>query len=166
MKILYVITKSDWGGAQKYVYDLATNFSTLGHEVAVSFGGKGEMYTKLALHENITLYPLNSLQRDISLRKEIFSLYELYCVYKKYQPDVIHLNSSKVAGLGALIGRFCRIKNIIVTIHGAPFREERGSVNILIIRFLTWVSCMLAHKVVAVSQKDEFDFDQDPRIKN
>ncbi len=24
MKILYVITKANWGGAQRYVYDLAT----------------------------------------------------------------------------------------------------------------------------------------------
>ena len=26
-KIFYVITKSNWGGAQKYVYDLATGLS-------------------------------------------------------------------------------------------------------------------------------------------
>ncbi len=165
MKILYVITKSDWGGAQKYVYDLATNFKTLGHTVAVSFGGKGEMYTQLLKHEDIKLYPIVSLQRDISFKKEIGALVELYHVYKDFKPDVVHLNSSKVAGLGALIGRMCGIKNIIVTIHGAPFREDRNMLSIFAIRFLTWASCMLAHKVIAVSQKDEFDLARLPFVR-
>lgn len=166
MKILYVITKSDWGGAQKYVYDLATKFNSLGNDVGVCFGGTGEMYTRLLSHEKVKLYPVQSLARDISIKKEILSLYELYRVYKDYRPDVIHLNSSKVAGLGALIGRICSIKKIIVTIHGAPFREDRNSISVLVIRLITWISCMLAHKVIAVSQKDEFDLARLPFIKN
>lgn len=165
MKILYVITKSDWGGAQKYVYDLATNFRSLGNEVAVCFGGKGQMYSKLLEHDDIKLYPLETLQRDISITKELTSLYELYKVFKENKPDTLHLNSSKVAGLGALIGRVCGIKNIVVTIHGAPFREDRNYFSIFVIRAITWVSCLLAHRVIAVSQKDEFDLARLPFVR-
>jgi glycosyltransferase involved in cell wall biosynthesis len=165
MKILYVVTKSDWGGAQKYVYDLATSFKSLGNEIAVSFGGRGGMYDRLLEHSDITLYPLESLQRDISLKKELYSLFELYRVFKDAKPDIVHLNSSKVAGLGALIGRMCGIKNIVVTIHGAPFREDRNLLSIFIIRSITWFSCMLAHKVIAVSQKDEFDLARLPFLR-
>ena len=46
-KVLYVITKSNWGGAQKYVYDLATSLPKEQFEVAVALGGTGELEKKL-----------------------------------------------------------------------------------------------------------------------
>lgn len=36
-KILYLITQSEYGGAQRYVFDLANNLKT-DYEVAVAFG--------------------------------------------------------------------------------------------------------------------------------
>ncbi len=41
MKIIYGITKSNMGGAQRYVLDLAIEAKALGHDVAVICGGKG-----------------------------------------------------------------------------------------------------------------------------
>ena len=35
MKVLYGITKSNFGGAQRYVFDLAVEAQESGHEVAV-----------------------------------------------------------------------------------------------------------------------------------
>ena len=35
-KILFIITKSNWGGAQRYVYDLATSLPKEKYEVAVA----------------------------------------------------------------------------------------------------------------------------------
>ena len=41
-KILYVITKSNYGGAQRYVFDLATSLPEDQFEVQVALGGTGE----------------------------------------------------------------------------------------------------------------------------
>jgi len=46
-KILYVITKSNFGGAQRQVFDLATGLSKEKFEVAVALGGKGLLKEKL-----------------------------------------------------------------------------------------------------------------------
>src|SRR3989344_5655297 len=46
-KILFVITKSNWGGAQRYVYDLATSLPKEEFEVVVTFGQKGQLAEKL-----------------------------------------------------------------------------------------------------------------------
>lgn len=35
LKILYIITKSNWGGAQKYVFELAIQARKAGNEVVV-----------------------------------------------------------------------------------------------------------------------------------
>jgi len=47
MKIVYVITKANWGGAQKYVYELAIAAKSAGNEVAVAYGEPGVLVQKL-----------------------------------------------------------------------------------------------------------------------
>jgi len=52
MKILYLITKSNWGGAQTYVYDLATSLGdrvtkSSEFEMVVAVGGNGPLIEKL-----------------------------------------------------------------------------------------------------------------------
>ena len=46
-KVLFLITKSNWGGAQRYVFDLATNLDPEQFEVVVALGGNGELASKL-----------------------------------------------------------------------------------------------------------------------
>lgn len=159
MKILYLITKSNWGGAQKYVYDLATSFSARKCDVAVAFGGHGELSEKLE-SASIRTIALDSLVRDISFKKELQSSLELYRILKKEHPDVLHLNSSKAGGLGAFLGRLAGIRCIVFTVHGAPFREDRMFLVRGLMYFFTWLTCMLSHKVIAVSRRDAHDVGQ------
>ena len=156
MKILYLITKSNWGGAQRYVYDLATAFAVKGHDVTVAYGGSGELAKRL-LEANVKTIALDSLGRDIKISQEIKSLKVLYSVLKREKPDIIHLNSSKAAGLGAFLGRLLGVKHIIFTVHGAPFREDRGRLATWFIYFFTWVTCLLSHTIITVSKQDEAD---------
>ena len=113
-KVTYVITKSNWGGAQRYVFDLATNLPKEQFEVAVALGGDGLLAKKLQ-ERNTSIYRSISLGRDISIGKDIRSFFELYRLFKKERPDVVHLNSSKAGGIGALAARVAGIKKIIFT---------------------------------------------------
>ena len=52
-KILYVITQGEWGGAQRYVFDLATNLPPE-FEVTVAVGepkGKRDLQNKLTMNK-------------------------------------------------------------------------------------------------------------------
>ena len=64
-KILFLITKATWGGAQKYVYDLATNLPKEKFEVIVAYGEKGKLAEDLA-RAGVTTYQAPSLRRDVS----------------------------------------------------------------------------------------------------
>lgn len=165
MKILYLITKSNWGGAQKYVFDLATFFKDKGDEVVVAFGSDGILSERLK-EKNIRTIKINSLTRDVGLFREFKSLEEIFDLIKKEKPDVVHLNSSKVSLLGGFIGRALKVKKIIFTAHGFPFREERPFWQILIIKFLTWVTILLSHKTICVSEKDFKDVEDWLFVKN
>jgi len=153
MKILYFITKSNWGGAQKYVFDLATYFKDKDYEVVVAFGGDGILAERLK-EKKIHTITINNLTRDVGLFQELRSLEEIKNIIEKEKPDIIHLNSSKVSLLGAFMGRVLKVKKVIFTAHGFPFREERPLFEILIIKFLTWLTIFLSHKTICVSEKD------------
>ena len=134
MKILYLITKSNWGGAQRYVYDLASTFAARGHEIIVATGGNGELVSRLSTTP-VRIHAVSHLVRDVSFKEEYYALKELYSCIKKEKPDIVHLNSSKAAGLGALIGRFLSVPCIVFTVHGAPFREDRSYIKRRLIYF-------------------------------
>ena len=152
-KILFVITKSNWGGAQRYVYDLATALPKDAFEVAVALGGTGELQQKLQ-KAGIPVIPLSSVQRDISLGRDLRGFFSLYTTIRSYAPDVVHLNSSKAGGLGALAARLCGVPCIIFTAHGWPFAEKRNIVWRLFALLGSWATALLSHIVIVVSEHD------------
>src|SRR5690348_6940862 len=106
-KILYVITKSNWGGAQRYVFDLATHLPA-GYEPVVALGGTGGAGAGTGLlaeklkAAGIRVVYVQAFMRDISVTKDLGALAELTRLFKKERPDAVHLNSSKAGGVGAL----------------------------------------------------------------
>ncbi|HVT74958.1 MAG TPA: glycosyltransferase family 4 protein [Candidatus Paceibacterota bacterium] len=155
-KILYVITKSNWGGAQKYVYDLASSLPSDAFEPVVAFGGSGLLADKLAT-AGIRTISIDSLQRDMSVFTDAKSLFRLVSLFRAEKPDVVHVNSSKVGGLGAFVARIVGVPNIIFTCHGWPWNEERSLASLWIIRFFSWLTVLFAHRTITVSERDWSD---------
>lgn len=152
-KILFIITKSNWGGAQRYVFDLATSLPGEKYEVAVAFGGKGVLKEKLE-HVGIRTFEIKSFERDINIIKEARSMFELTSIIDVFEPDVLHLNSSKAGGSGAFVGRLMGVPQIIFTAHGWPFYENRNSVWRILAWFFSYLTTLLSHKVIVVSKHD------------
>lgn len=154
MKILYIITKSNWGGAQRHVFDLSTNMKENGHEVWVALGGEGLLKKKLE-EAGIYTFSIADLGRDIDLNKDAGSFKEIYTVIKNKRPDIIHLHSPKAAGLGSLAGRLLRVKKIITTVHGWSFNEDRSFYQKISIAFFSWLTMLLSHITIVISEKEK-----------
>ena len=75
-KILYIITKSNWGGAQRNVFDLATNIPGDKFEVLVAVGGNGPLVEKLN-QKNIKTISINGLGRDIKFFSDIKAFFSI-----------------------------------------------------------------------------------------
>lgn len=152
MKIIYGITKSNFGGAQRYVFDLALAAKATGHDVAVLAGGEGALVEKLKSH-NIRVITLPSLKRDISLVDEFKSLHFIFRTLFEERPDVFHTNSSKMGGIGNFAARLAGVKRIIFTGHGWAFNEPRPWLQKQIIKVFVWLTICLSHKTICVSEK-------------
>lgn len=152
-RILYVITKANWGGAQRYVYDLATATKEAGNEVAVAVGGTGLFSEKLRL-ASVPIFPLAGVQRDLSITKDVGGFFALYRTIRTFRPDVIHLNSSKAGGLGSLAARLLGVRKIIFTAHGWPFMERRNMFWRAFVWLSSWATALLAHDVIVISTSE------------
>ncbi|MEK7461931.1 MAG: glycosyltransferase family 4 protein [Patescibacteria group bacterium] len=165
MKILYGITKSNFGGAQRYVLDMAVAMKKQGHNVAVLCGGDGPLVHKLN-GEKIRVIIIPGFGRDMDLLNDAPRLWFIIKTIWREKPDVFHINSAKMGGAGIFTGRLLGIHRIIFTAHGWAFNEPRAWWQRILIKFFTWVTILFAHKTICVSEKTKKDVERWPFIKD
>lgn len=153
-KILYIITKGTWGGAQTYVSNLIHDQVKRKNEIYLVTGSTGKLTTdvqKILPAENI--YIVNSLENKIGVNL-LNATHNVRKIIKKINPDIIHLNST-VAGL---VGRLANIginNKIIYTVHGSSFTPGLSKKRIVAGMFLEKVLLPLTDDIIFVSN---FDF--------
>jgi glycosyltransferase involved in cell wall biosynthesis len=112
MKILYVITLANFGGAQNIVKDIA-NHLCADDDIIIATGEEGPMLK--AIDDHVKKIVLKHLGRSIHPLKDIRAFFELRKLYRKEKPDLVHLFSSKGLVLGSLV---FPSKRIIWSING------------------------------------------------
>lgn len=157
MKILQVITRSELGGAQTVVVQLANRLSDEHDVVLVAGEGDGKMWEMVS--PRVTCVRSRYLQRALSPVKDIRAALELRRIYRKYRPDVVHLHSSKAGTLGRLV---FPTKKVVYTVHGFD------SIRLAFRKFMP-VERILQHAcsaIVAVSNYDEKNLHNEGIIHN
>jgi len=157
-KVLFLITKSSWGGAQRYVFDLATNINPEEYDPVVAVGGKDELYDTLR-QAGLRVISIKDLGRDVSLLKDLMASVRIAHLLIKERPHVLHVNSSKVGVFGTLLGRLLFLPRVIFTSHGWAFNEERPVWQKRVIKFLQWLTVFFSHTTIVVSSGLKKDMD-------
>jgi len=157
-KVLYIGTKSNWGGAQRYVYDLAMNLPRDRFEAVVAAGGDGMLFDMLN-SAGIRTIPIPGMSRDIHIYSELSALRQLVSIIRKEQPDAVHLNSSKAGGLGAVAARIASWGTgnrplIVFTVHGWGFHEDRSALWRAAIYVVSWISSLFQDKIILLDTTD------------
>jgi len=158
MKILYLITKSEAGGAQTHILQLSKALSKKGNSVVImSFPGgwlEGE-----AEKIGVKFYDNKYFSNNLNLFFIIKSMKRIQEVINDFQPDLISCHST-IAGL---LGRAV-IRNKIPTIftaHGWGFTQGTSSARARIIVLLEKIASNFCSKIICVS-----NFDKKIAIKN
>lgn len=158
-KILYIITKSVWGGAQRYVYDLATHMPKEKFDIAVAAGGNGILFKKLHA-AGIKTISIHSLDRDVHFTKDLHTCAELLRILFSERPDIIHLNSSKIGALGSCVAFLYKLimlnflPRVIFTVHGWAFHEDRSSLSRALIRAISRCASFFQNYIIIISSSD------------
>lgn len=158
-KILYVITQSEFGGAQRYVLDLASNLPKDQYETAIACGEDtagqaGNDLTARARKRGIQTHTLTSVGRSINPFVDAAGFFELLKLFRAERPDVVHLNSSKIGILGGLAAKVARVPKTVFTAHGLVFHEPLPAWRKTLYRLLEQSARPFRDVIIAVSNAD------------
>lgn len=168
-RILFIITKAEWGGAQRFLFELATHLDKDSFEITVTAGEKGELLDKLNNKGFKTLI-LKHLSNRFGFNS-FAAIFEIFALVRKTKPDILYLSSSTAGFVGAFSGWLARLAGIIRGRTGTPkiiyriggwaFKEPRGKFAKLVFLWAEKISAPLKNIIIVNSE-----FDRQLAIKN
>ena len=153
-RILFLVTTSEWGGVQNFIFTLAQEMMRRGFELLVAAGGDGELGQRCA-EVRIPYLKLKTMRREISLFRDLAALHEIREVIKQFKPTAVHLNSSKMGVIGAWAANLEKAPRIVYRIGGWAFLEQTGWLKH---KIYLWSEILTAAKkdiIVTVHPADE-----------
>lgn len=150
-KLLYMITKANWGGAQKYVFELATNtLIRKDYTVSVLTGSSGELCDKLR-SKGVKTNTLE-VKNSINPFSTIFEIKKMVSFLKKEAPTIIHINSSKMALIASIAGKLAGVPHIVFTAHNWTFTERRPLYVRIPLHLAFYLVVYLADSTICVAE--------------
>lgn len=120
IKVLH-ITQATIGGTLEYLKLFFNNIDKNNYEVALicpSYGPMKEEIEKLGIKVYVV-----EMSREINVKNDIRSFFELKKMIKKLNPDIVHLHSSKAGVLGKLAS-YLNKKPCVYNAHGWAFSMD------------------------------------------
>ena len=151
MRILYVITRSEIGGAQRHVLDLLNHFHHL-YEIALVVGDEGYLAEEARML-GIKVWICKNLVQPIDFLEDLRAFSELRAVLKRFKPDLVHAHSTK-AGLIARIAAKFEGTPSIFTAHGWAFTEGTSNLNRILAAPTEWFLAKITSHIICVSEYD------------
>ncbi|MFA6428748.1 MAG: glycosyltransferase [Candidatus Buchananbacteria bacterium] len=155
-KILYLITQDEFGGAQYYLLILAKNLKD-SYNITIAAGDQTTTNGLLnqAEQAGIKIKQLTKLKRQLNFGQDYQALQELISLVKTEQPDIIHLNSTKMGVLGVIAAKLANSQaKIIFTVHGFILNEPLNLGQKIFYWFAELISLTLTDQIICVSEFD------------
>ena len=113
---MFVITQSEFGGAQRFLHTLITHLDKIKYEILVAAGPSSSIKNQVLSikydlldvlnKNNIETIRLKYLLRGINPWHDFLAALELMRLIKNWRPDTIFLNSSKAGFLGSFVAKY------------------------------------------------------------
>ncbi|MFA7314318.1 MAG: glycosyltransferase family 4 protein [Candidatus Magasanikbacteria bacterium] len=148
MKILYLITKSEAGGAQTHVSDLCNYFAKQ-NEVVVMAGGDGWLKDECKKN-NIKYFENKYFSNSSNPVRIVKAIKEIKNFVEKFKPDIVHCHSSSAAFLTrlAIRGKY----KTIYTAHGWGFNIGMNPLVRFLVLLTEKINAGYTDKYICVSE--------------
>ncbi len=158
-KILFVITQSEFGGAQRFLSTLIPRLDHQKYEVLVATGSTGdEHFTEHLNNLKIPNTKLAHLVRNPHPYHDIKAIGEIKNLIKKFQPDVLFLLSTKAGFLGSFAGFSGKV---IYRIGGWAFNDPQNAVRR---QLIIWAERFAARWKNVIILNNQHDLEQAKRL--
>lgn len=154
LKIAYIITLPDLGGAQSHVYELMKNIRDMYHVTPVLIIGKKGWLTEKAEDMQIETHIVPDLVREISPIHDFKANIAIQKLLRQIRPDIVHCHSSKAGIIGRWAAKRCHIPAVF-TAHGWAFTEGVPENKRKIYRLIEKMAGKWCRKIICVSDYDK-----------
>ncbi|MCL4428813.1 MAG: glycosyltransferase family 4 protein [Deltaproteobacteria bacterium] len=158
IKILYIITTCEVGGAQEYLYSFLKEIKKSGdYELNLACNTEGQYYSKF-LEVFDSIYGIKELKRKFTLFSDLTAIIKIYKIIKNNNFDLIHIQTSKASFLGAVASKLAGSRNIVYSAHG--FNSAHATMNLLSDKFYLYLKNFIIKNssFIAVASKTVKDF--------
>jgi glycosyltransferase involved in cell wall biosynthesis len=154
-KIIFLVTQSEFGGAQRYIFEVVSSLDKGKYEVLVAAGeGDGELFRKVK-DLSIKTAQLKWLKRTPWPWQVVFSIFEILNLLKREGPDVLFLCSTTAGLLGSAASfLFKNNLRVIYRIGGWSFLDPRPSWQNKILLWLEKLTVSFKDKIIVNSEFD------------
>jgi glycosyltransferase involved in cell wall biosynthesis len=149
--LLYVITKSDIGGAQGNVLDLIKAFRH-SYEVHLAVGIRGPLSEDVEAL-GVPVHVLHRLTRNIKLTGDLACIQDCMALIRRLNPVVIHAHSSKAGVVARVAGWRCGVPTVF-TAHGWGFSPGTPKLRRLVAFVVERLLSTISTKIICVSESD------------
>lgn len=124
------------------------HFTDLGYETYLLAPGSDRV-REFCEREGCTHLPI-TIEREISLFRDIRTLFSIIRIFRKVRPDIINLGTPKVSLLGMIAGYLLGVRNRIYTCRGYRFEHEGGMKRRILVG-MEKLTSRLAHEIICIS---------------
>lgn len=152
-KILFIVTQSEFGGAQRYIFEVARSLDPERYKILVAAGsGDGELFQKL---KNTRVQSMFLKQMKRAPWQFFLAIGEIYNLLRKERPDVLFLCSTTAGLLGSVAALLYRDRlSVIYRIGGWAFRDPRPWLLNQVIFFAEKLTARFKDIIVVNSEYD------------
>ena len=141
IKLLHVITHLPIGGAQDNTLYTVELLNKKKYDISLCCNLDGELVERAKKVEDIKLFDIPFLCREVSLYNDVKAFFLIYKLLKNGNFDIIHTHSSKAGFIARLAAKLNKIPVIIHTVHGFAFNDF---MNVYKKNFFIYVEKILA----------------------
>ena len=128
---MQISTRLILGGSQEHVLLTCEGLCKAGHEVCLVYGPiygpEGSLFDQ-AVSKGYSLFEIKELVRPLNLYKDWVAYKKIRKLIRKWNPDVVHTNSSKAGILGRVAAAHEKVRCVVHTVHGLPFHSYQCAV--------------------------------------
>lgn len=154
MKIAHVQVIPNLSGVQQVSLDILSSIDTEDNELFLICGELKDFssdFIQSFKSINVKIIEVKSLKRDLGSH-DLKCFVDLLYVFKTYNFDIIHTNSTKPGIIARVAARIAGCKSVIHTIHGVAFHKYVPFYKRLFFYIAELFSTCFSHKLISVNK--------------
>ncbi len=153
MRVCYVITKPELGGAQLSTLNLLLLLPKDKYNISIITSPRGILASEFN-ESGVRCFFSPFLARGINPLLDILAFIHILLICISIKPVIVHTHSSKAGIIGRWAARFAGVPIIVHTVHGWSFNKYQGLIRKRLFIFLEKITAGFTSKIICVSRSD------------